>query len=128
MKNKFTFFLENTDCDNDPKIRTVIVRPEIKNKNELFELFCSQLKFPEYFGENWDAFYDCLADLSWVYEQKIVIQHKDIPLESINEKKIYIQILSDLVDHWNKYKEFHQLEICFPRKNEREIDLICQNR
>ena len=93
MKDKFTFFLENTNSVSDPKIRTVIVRPEIKNKNELFELFCSQLKFPEYFGENWDAFYDCLADLSWVYEQKIVIQHKDVPLESINEKKTSLSML-----------------------------------
>ncbi|MFF5853549.1 barstar family protein [[Kitasatospora] papulosa] len=31
-----------------------------------FEKFYSALKFPEYFGWNWDAFYDCLRDLQWL--------------------------------------------------------------
>ncbi|WP_404974699.1 barstar family protein [[Kitasatospora] papulosa] len=31
-----------------------------------FEKFYSSLKFPEYFGWNWDAFYDCLRDLQWL--------------------------------------------------------------
>ena len=24
------------------------------------------LEFPDWFGRNWDAFFDCLADLSWL--------------------------------------------------------------
>ncbi|MCX5374988.1 barstar family protein [Streptomyces sp. NBC_00091] len=31
-----------------------------------FQKFDETLKFPEYFGWNWNAFYDCLRDLQWL--------------------------------------------------------------
>lgn len=31
-----------------------------------FQRFWEFLKFPEYFGWNWNAFYDCLRDLQWL--------------------------------------------------------------
>ncbi|MFE9364308.1 barstar family protein [Streptomyces sp. NPDC006978] len=31
-----------------------------------FEKFWETLKFPDYFGWNWHAFYDCLRDLQWL--------------------------------------------------------------
>ncbi|MER6615948.1 barstar family protein [Streptomyces xantholiticus] len=31
-----------------------------------FQRFCESLKFPEYFGWNWNALYDCLRDLQWL--------------------------------------------------------------
>ena len=34
-------------------------------KGELLERTAAALGFPSWFGGNWDAFFDCLADLSW---------------------------------------------------------------
>ncbi|MER6251392.1 barstar family protein [Streptomyces sp. NPDC001584] len=31
-----------------------------------FQHFSEVLKFPEYFGWNWNAFYDCVRDLEWL--------------------------------------------------------------
>ncbi|MFE9636185.1 barstar family protein [Streptomyces sp. NPDC006463] len=31
-----------------------------------FQYFSEVLKFPEYFGWNWNAFYDCVRDLEWL--------------------------------------------------------------
>ncbi len=31
------------------------------------------LQFPLYFGGNWDAFYDCLTDLSWLRAEAVVL-------------------------------------------------------
>lgn len=31
-----------------------------------FQQFDAVLKFPPYFGWNWDAFHDCLRDLQWL--------------------------------------------------------------
>ena len=32
----------------------------------LFDAFATACDFPEWFGRNWDAFADCLRDLSWL--------------------------------------------------------------
>ena len=34
-------------------------------KSEFLERMASALGFPSWFGGNWDAFFDCLTDLSW---------------------------------------------------------------
>jgi RNAse (barnase) inhibitor barstar len=31
------------------------------------------LQFPYYFGNNWDAFYDCVTDLSWLHAESGVV-------------------------------------------------------
>lgn len=36
------------------------------NKARLLQGFAHALAFPEWFGDNWDAFADCLADLDWL--------------------------------------------------------------
>jgi hypothetical protein len=36
-----------------------------QDKAGLLQRVAAALGFPAWFGDNWDAFYDCLADLSW---------------------------------------------------------------
>src|SRR5690606_7438472 len=36
-----------------------------RDKDEAFERFAAALRFPDWFGRNWDALADCLDDLSW---------------------------------------------------------------
>jgi RNAse (barnase) inhibitor barstar len=35
------------------------------DKSQLLERIAAALGFPGWFGHNWDALFDCLADLSW---------------------------------------------------------------
>ncbi|MGQ9903964.1 MAG: barstar family protein [Anaerolineae bacterium] len=37
----------------------------VASKPAFLDVFASALRFPDYFGRNWDAFEECLADLSW---------------------------------------------------------------
>lgn len=36
-----------------------------RDKREVLGRFAQALRFPEWFGNNWDALADCLGDLSW---------------------------------------------------------------
>lgn len=35
------------------------------DKAEVLDRFAQALRFPDWFGDNWDALADCLGDLSW---------------------------------------------------------------
>ena len=36
-----------------------------RNKDEMLDAIAGAMHFPDWFGHNWDALLDCLADLSW---------------------------------------------------------------
>lgn len=38
----------------------------VKTDADLFVVVATAMKFPDYFGNNWDAFDECLADLEWL--------------------------------------------------------------
>ncbi|HRG31735.1 MAG: barstar family protein [Saprospiraceae bacterium] len=54
----FIGMIEGNHCDTFPA---------------LFDEFSKVLLFPKYFGNNMDALYDCLLDLSWIEEQDILL-------------------------------------------------------
>lgn len=57
--------------DEDTKV--VFIDGEISTKDELMFLISRRLSFPDYFGMNWDALIDCLADLTWITQDNVVI-------------------------------------------------------
>jgi hypothetical protein len=38
---------------------------EVLSKDALLHALASEMSFPPYFGQNWDALLDCMRDLSW---------------------------------------------------------------
>lgn len=66
-------------------------------KRKLLAKYAAQLRFPPYFGWNWDAFEECLCDLSWLDGiTKVIAVHRDVPFEKSPEQcKIYLSILRD---------------------------------
>ena len=49
----------------------VIHGREIDGRTDMFEQFATALKFPDWFGGNWDAFVDCLRELHEVYADAV---------------------------------------------------------
>jgi RNAse (barnase) inhibitor barstar len=107
-----SFTFEDQD---QPKNAVVLVRvaENVTSKKVLFATFARSLNFPDYFGGNWDAFEECLRDLSWLPSGLVLVKHVDVPLiNDIQDVKIYLAILRDAADRWSKSGD-HQLSIVF---------------
>jgi hypothetical protein len=74
--------------------------PEIYKSEHLLEALYQLLWFPGYFGFNWNALHDCLTDLSWIREKRVVLEHAGLPNLPEAELKIYLEILRDSVLDW----------------------------
>lgn len=67
----------------------------IVDKGSLLTVLSRELRFPAYFGYNWDALDECLSDLSWLSNTPVCLWHEDIPLASHpDEARTYLQILN----------------------------------
>lgn len=72
-------------------------------KKALFTEFKRQLKFPSYFGRNWDAFEECLTDLEWLpgCSYVIVVRAADKLLsKSEDEYRTFLDIMDATGEHW----------------------------
>jgi hypothetical protein len=88
----------------------------ISSKAELMGLYAKGLHFPDQFGGNWDALYDCLCDLSWIKEKRIVIYHRCIPSVIPNaDMESYYAVLRDSVTSWHDKLGSHELVVVFPK-------------
>jgi RNAse (barnase) inhibitor barstar len=85
----------------------------LSTKNGLLEALKVELKFPDYFGHNWDALSDCLRDFHWMNKKRIVLVHEDLPKIEESSLRIYIDVLSDAVKDWGP-NEDHILVVVFP--------------
>jgi RNAse (barnase) inhibitor barstar len=75
----------------------------IAKKDQFLNHAAIAMKFPDDFGKNWDAFYDCLTDLDWVDGKGFVIyfdhtdgfaEHHESQLETV------IELFEDAVNYW----------------------------
>lgn len=116
------FYLKNEMVDREDYAVVVSVNENINSKDELFRVFLSFLKFPSYFGFNWDAFYDCLCSLEYLHGKKILILHEDVPFERCEEDRAaYLDILLDVEANLLK-DNFYEIHIAFPIKCKDLID------
>lgn len=88
----------------------------IKTKKELLKVYADSLKFPNWFGYNWDAFDDILIDFSWIPFSKIVVYHYDLPNLSEKDLKVFIKILDS-----NSYLESNEDPDEFYKKHGQKI-------
>lgn len=108
-------FYESDSYFNGQIAFTAVIPSKISNKKELLEALGNALRLPEYFGYNWDALYECLRDLSWIKEGRVLILHRALPPLPKSELSIYLELLYDAVKDW-KPEEDHQLMVAFPKQ------------
>ena len=98
----------------DPLVEYAQIPPCIRSQEELLRCFRNSLGFPAKCEENWDAFSDCIRDLSWQRDGIVVIEHKDVPLAgNIHAAQTYLDILWNAVAKWLDHEK-RSLVIVFP--------------
>ena len=110
--NNFSFIRSPNDYTEKNGF-VAILEAGLRTQHDLLEEICQKLNFPSYFGYNMDALSDCLRDLSWIDNYKVVIIHSDVPNIEAHELRTYLEVLDDAVSDWKDDKT-HSLEVFFP--------------
>ena len=81
----------------------------VKTKSGILDLFSNQLRFPSYFGSNWDALWDCIKDLEWLETKNTAVLIKDgRKLEDRESYNTLRDILRDATPYWKEYRVLQQ--------------------
>jgi hypothetical protein len=94
----------------------VRIPAKARGKEKLLSVLAAKLRFPSYFGQNWDALEECLRDLSWLSEQmRVVIVHEAFPFSAAGDSlATYQSILADAVAVHRQRGTPPLLEVVFP--------------
>jgi RNAse (barnase) inhibitor barstar len=76
----------------------------MRTTDELFSEFSSRLDFPDYFGRNWDALDETLADLSWLpglaYAVMIEEAGQLLEEEPGSETEVLFRLVEYVAEEW----------------------------
>jgi RNAse (barnase) inhibitor barstar len=108
-EQKFSkIFLESKNTYGEDLIFINLYGQKMKTKKNLFDEFNKLLHFPIYFGNNWDAFDECINDLTWLGLNKhgyVFFISKSLSIlnaETTKDFSIFINIIKDIVFSENK--------------------------
>jgi len=78
---------------------------KIVDKQSFLKEFAVKMRFPDYFGYNWDAFDECITDLEWLNQNGFIIFYKNFNKFKINQPedwKIATDVLLEAVEYWKQ--------------------------
>jgi RNAse (barnase) inhibitor barstar len=96
----------------------VVRGKKMRTATDLFDEFAAAFQFPDYFGENWNAFDECLDDLEWLPATEYVLLLLEagdaLSHESEEEFSVFIRILHSVSQSWHdtQQKTFEVLLQC----------------
>jgi RNAse (barnase) inhibitor barstar len=122
----FTFVIDPSQFASNRNDFVAWVPPDISSRQALFDTLARELKFPDYFGQNWDALDELLRDFWWVKQRRIVIVHLGLPTQLGEDNlRVYLEILMSDVKDWKPGDE-HELVVVFPLSCRETIQGILQ--
>lgn len=90
------------------KAGLALLRVDLKgvhDKQDLLEAIATALKFPEWFGDNWDALEDCLTDLSWLKARGyvLVLEHcAELGKHAPRELDVAVDVFESVAEYWQE--------------------------
>jgi hypothetical protein len=111
-------YLDDISGFRAPDSFVAVLGGRLRRKADLLRALAIGLKFPDYFGWNWDALDECMRDLSWLPDPGgVVLAHKQLPLDDDQQRRTYVDILKGaLVAHEGS------LRVIFPKATRAWLD------
>lgn len=78
---------------------------DVATKAEFIQTSAKTMNFPDYFGNNWDAFSDCIDDLSWLSADGYILlytQPDNFANNDPSEWSIALDIFQEVVESWRE--------------------------
>ena len=94
------------NIDNKDSFRATLDGKSMQTIEDLFYETSNKLLFPDYFGNNWDAFDECLNDLDWIEQKNVILTvvNKEYILAKYpyHQEDIFFRLLRESQDEWNQ--------------------------
>lgn len=116
----FVFYADRPPFDEQEDFIAEIPA-SVGDTKTLFDVYSEKLQLPGYFGFNWNALSECLRDLAWIVQYRVILLHHDLPNLETDDLAIYLDVLQECTESW-KPGEHHKLVVAFP--NEAEIQVL----
>jgi RNAse (barnase) inhibitor barstar len=117
------FHFDDSELPSSPAL-VAEVPAGIATKEALFDELYKCLEFPDYFGSNWDAVWECVRDLSWLPDGPVLLKHRDVPMaDDVGNQKKYVSILRDTVErNWAvPGQHLRDLVVVFPADKQEHV-------
>lgn len=89
------------DCANVNAVHRAELPPGINGDEALLKALAVALRFPDYFGGNWDSVDECIGDLSWLSPGNVALIRRDLPLaDNRAGLSVYLSVLRGAVENW----------------------------
>ncbi|MEH2445895.1 MAG: barstar family protein [Nostoc sp.] len=85
---------------------------KINSKETFLSKAAEAMQFPRYFGFNWDAFDECITDLTWCPAERYLIFYDDADIFAQAEPTQY-QIALDILNSAKEYWEANNITLKF---------------
>ena len=117
-------FVEKVSTQARDGEMVVCVPRGVGRKDQLFAVYVNELRFPDYFGGNWDAFEECLRDLSWLPKGSVVrIVHEGHPFRiDSGELRTYLEILQGVAS--GAGENTIKVRVQFSRRHQRALERV----
>lgn len=113
-------------CELQPRVAVRLVRGKnMSSAGALFSEFAAALQFPCYFGNNWNAFDECMADLEWLPAEGYVVLILDgasVLRADSDDRNVFFRIMASAAQEWASVRElpFQTFIQC----SDEEVDVV----
>lgn len=116
-------FVDDPAAFRDAEAWVVRIPAKARGKEKVLTILSERLRFPKYFGHNWDALEECLADLSWLGDvNRVAIVHEGLPFSPAGDQlATYLAVLRSAVQVRNAAAAGAKLTVVFSEKQRATI-------